>query len=438
MSAPQNRWIVPTASIVRPIIIELLENRRFLSVSVVNGVLTIDDSTQSVPERIVVSLDSNTNNYKVNDNGAVSEFSQGGVDYVDVLGSQGPNYINIKATFPNDTGDNAITGGPGSDTIIGSPGGNTVIFGGNGADSLTAQGQNNIVNGGNGADTIVGGSGGDTLFGDNGPDSIMTGSGANVAVGGAGPDTIIAGTGNDSLYGKSGNDLIIGGGGQNLIRGGKGNDTLMGGAGSSTLIGGRGADVLVSGNLDQLSTTSNTVPASAGLDSLVGGNGRDTLIAQSATDTLSGGPGADEFYAPSGATFTDFSSAQGDFQPSQDVYSGTPVTDISATLRINVHGSAVEIPIMAGVLGTNGDTSIAQVSALQGMAAVLQFSDSVPRTFVLGDFFTQWGVTFSASGIGQYVNGPDGDISMTVNGAANTDFNNYVVKNGDQIVINFG
>ena len=66
------------------------------------------------------------------------------------------------------------------------------------------------------------------------------------------------------------------------------------------------------------------------------------------------------------------------------------------------------------------------------------FQSGSARTFTLGDFFDHWGVSFGASGIGQYAVRPGSSMmTMTVNGENNTEFGAYPVQNGDNIVITF-
>lgn len=55
----------------------------------------------------------------------------------------------------------------------------------------------------------------------------------------------------------------------------------------------------------------------------------------------------------------------------------------------------------------------------------------------LKQFFGTWGKTFNAKQILDYKNGPGGTVKMTVNGKPNTQFENYQVKDKDQIVISY-
>jgi Ca2+-binding RTX toxin-like protein len=417
--------------------LEELETRRLLSVTVISGVLTVNNQGSPAARVILVDVDSSgsTPQYRVTDNGKVHEFPETGIDSVYILGGPTSNSIEVDATFPNATSHNGLNGGPGPDTLVGSPGGHDVIFGGGGADSITSRGVDDVVNGNAGPDTIIGGPGNDTILGDKGRDSITLTSGNNMAFGNQGNDTLIAGTGNDTIYGKGGADLIEGGEGNDQLNGSAGKDTIIGGTGSSTLNGGIGRDVLAAAGADLLSTGA-ALPTAAGLDSLSGGIGADTLLSLSATDTLSGGTGANEFDAPSGATLTDFNAAQGDFEPSQNVFTGTAAQQTTITLSININGSPATIPVGAGSFP--GGTSIAQVTSVNANIATVLFQSASATTVNLGQFFTQWGIAFNSRGIGQYINGPSGALSMTVNGVANTSFRTYAVQNGDNIVINFG
>lgn len=55
----------------------------------------------------------------------------------------------------------------------------------------------------------------------------------------------------------------------------------------------------------------------------------------------------------------------------------------------------------------------------------------------LGSFFAVWGKKFDGSCILDYCNGPEGSVTMSVNGEPNTEFQNYLVKDGDKIEIRY-
>ncbi|MBI2664665.1 hypothetical protein HYX10_04995 [Candidatus Woesearchaeota archaeon] len=72
---------------------------------------------------------------------------------------------------------------------------------------------------------------------------------------------------------------------------------------------------------------------------------------------------------------------------------------------------------------------------------VLHYENSRPtaETVTLGYFFSDvWRKTFNSQCIFSYCSGAEGNLSMTVNGKPNFQFDNYIPKDGDKIVIMFG
>lgn len=55
----------------------------------------------------------------------------------------------------------------------------------------------------------------------------------------------------------------------------------------------------------------------------------------------------------------------------------------------------------------------------------------------LGNFFRIWGKEFNSTQIFDKKNGVEGTVRMTVNGKENTDFENYMMKEGDTIEIRY-
>jgi hypothetical protein len=55
----------------------------------------------------------------------------------------------------------------------------------------------------------------------------------------------------------------------------------------------------------------------------------------------------------------------------------------------------------------------------------------------LGNFFEIWGKEFSSTQIFDRKNSPEGSVKMMVNGNNNTEFENYKMRDGDQIEINY-
>jgi Ca2+-binding RTX toxin-like protein len=66
------------------------------------------------------------------------------------------------------------------------------------------------------------------VFGGGGNDSIQAGYGDDVVHGGSGDDRLFGSGGNDTLFGQSGSDYVDAGEGNDVVRGGGGDDTLIG------------------------------------------------------------------------------------------------------------------------------------------------------------------------------------------------------------------
>ena len=61
-----------------------------------------------------------------------------------------------------------------------------------------------------------------------------------------------------------------------------------------------------------------------------------------------------------------------------------------------------------------------------------------PESYTLGYFFKVWNKQFNSTCIFDYCNDAIKKVKMTVNGIENTEFENYKMKDGDQIVISYG
>ncbi|AYN40369.1 calcium-binding protein [Streptomyces dangxiongensis] len=119
---------------------------------------------------------------------------------------------------------NDVSGGAGDDTLtVGEAG---LAFGGDGDDTVHANGDLVIARGGRGDDVLRGGAGGQDLSGDDGTDTLYGGTGTDTLYGGRGDDVLYGGAGDDRLYGNSGNDRLYGGTGRDTLSGGPGRDVV--------------------------------------------------------------------------------------------------------------------------------------------------------------------------------------------------------------------
>jgi Ca2+-binding RTX toxin-like protein len=459
----------------RPQELQALEKRLFLSITAPgsDGVVVINDGSDTTSDVIVVSYDSSANQFVFNDNGTVESFAAASVQTTQIQTGSGNDSITFNTALPGTTDNSGRADGistqGGNDTVMGSTG-RQIIFGGAGADYIQAFGSGGAeIRGGSGSDTLVGAAGNDTIVGgqgnnllrggagdDNitagtGNDTLFGGQGNDTLDGGAGDDSIMGGKGNDYLTGDAGNDYLIGGAGDDTLLAGQGDDTAIGGAGNDSMRGGAGDDVLIGDGEGMLTTEGGTPTVTApGNDVLVGGLGNDTLLAYGGTDSLSGdtlygGAGNNDFDSRGSANVLgDFNSSQGDFQPSQQTYATGTATAVNfaVTLKIVVDGQTVAIPNGAGSF--DGVTSIAQVTGVaDDGTATIQFTSPTSRTFTLADFFNQWGIPLTAEGVGQYAADVGGHTLTLTNTTASvaqpfaSDPQTFQVQSGDQLTLTY-
>lgn len=55
----------------------------------------------------------------------------------------------------------------------------------------------------------------------------------------------------------------------------------------------------------------------------------------------------------------------------------------------------------------------------------------------LGEFFRVWGKRFDASCLFEYCNGPDGKVTLSVNGQENGEFGDYLMRDKDKLEIRY-
>jgi Ca2+-binding RTX toxin-like protein len=148
-----------------------------------------------------------------------------------------------------------LDGGDGDDTLYGSGGKAEYFLGGNGNDSIVAEGNSRT----------------DTVYAGSGDDYVSNGNTALI-YGGAGNDIIVSSYGSNTVYGEAGDDILQGGSGNDSVLGGDGHDTLVGDIGNDTLEGGFGNDLL------RAEAGADRLVSSAGNDTLIGGSGADVFV----------------------------------------------------------------------------------------------------------------------------------------------------------------
>lgn len=103
-------------------------------------------------------------------------------------------------------------------------------------------------------------------------------------------------------------------------------------------------------------------------------------------------------------------------------------------LSIYIRGDKQAIPANIGIgvthnpMHTHDDTGVIH----------MEFSGLVKKDDTrLGKFFEVWGKRLDSSCIFEFCTGPDGTMKMLVNGQENSEFESYMMKDGDKIEIRF-
>jgi hypothetical protein len=168
MNPRNSRRKVPASR--RPLL-ETLEARQMLSVSVIKGALIINGTTGD--DTITVSNDPVTKKMlRVSVNGQLNGVDSVGLKRINISGLEGNDLVlidqsNGAITLPvnvaGGSGNDTMTGGSGADLLQGGRG-NDVIRGATGNDRLEGGVGNDILYGGDGRDTLDGGAGSDGLY----------------------------------------------------------------------------------------------------------------------------------------------------------------------------------------------------------------------------------------------------------------------------------
>lgn len=103
-------------------------------------------------------------------------------------------------------------------------------------------------------------------------------------------------------------------------------------------------------------------------------------------------------------------------------------------LKIEINGRMEVIPSNIGISG--GIHEPLHTHASDGVMHY-EVSNPTPENMPLSNFFRIWRKQFNSNCIFDYCNGEDGVVRMFVNGEENKDFENYIPKDDDEILITF-
>ncbi|HET7310397.1 MAG TPA: hypothetical protein VFJ17_03635 [Mycobacteriales bacterium] len=110
-----------------------------------------------------------------------------------------------------------------------------------------------------------------------------------------------------------------------------------------------------------------------------------------------------------------------------------------AHLDLNVDGKAVPVPPYVGYI-TDGTKALGLAPLhTHNSDGVIHIENSVPATFVLGQFFIEWGVRLTSDCVGGLCNGNGKELAFFVNGKRFTgDPSRIVLTKHEEITIEYG
>jgi hypothetical protein len=260
-----------------------------------------------------------------------------------------------------------------------------------------------------------------TLIGGSGNDDIKGGGSSELILGGNGNDTLRGGAGNDQIYGDAGHDNINGGK-HNDTLGGDDEDELTPSSttpGDDTLNGGPGNDWLLSGQQTDADLEPSTAGIQAGVtdpsgnDQMTGGPGVDVIDIR--------GRNSEGFEVGDGDIITDdedivpVDDLAGDEQGEDDL-----LQHKHAFIKIFVNGQLINIPSGAGQFGGQPVVHLHENPNpldVRGFLIHMHSTDDsggTARVFRLKDFFQHWGISFSDQNLGRLRVDDENALTMRV------------------------
>lgn len=106
-------------------------------------------------------------------------------------------------------------------------------------------------------------------------------------------------------------------------------------------------------------------------------------------------------------------------------------------LTIIIKGKKEEFPANLGLGTVHQKIHTHDTDAKDGVVHVEAQGVVTKEDTKLGNFFRVWGKEFNSTTILDKKSGPEGTVKMTVNGKENTEFENYLMKDGDNIEVSY-
>lgn len=137
--------------------------------------------------------------------------------------------------------------------------------------------------------------------------------------------------------------------------------------------------------------------------------------------------------------------AGGVFFMSRDTASSVPEGELIARnglhwhpkVTVTIKGQNQEIPANLGMGAVHGKIHTHDQDNKEGVVHMEMQGIVTKDDTRLGRFFQVWGKELTSTKLFDKTNGSEGTIKMTVNGEENTEFENYLMKDGDKIEITY-
>ena len=111
---------------------------------------------------------------------------------------------------------------------------------------------------------------------------------------------------------------------------------------------------------------------------------------------------------------------------------GTNYVHWHAKLVILIDNQQIQIPAGVGLTGNEEHPAVVHTHDIDNI-----MHKEGPDTLALGNFFEVWGKTFNSTCIFEFCNNEEKTVKMTVNGNPNTEFDKYIFRDQDVIVIDY-
>lgn len=106
-------------------------------------------------------------------------------------------------------------------------------------------------------------------------------------------------------------------------------------------------------------------------------------------------------------------------------------------VTVSIKGEKQEIPANLGLGAVHGQIHTHDTDNKEGVIHMEMKGLVVKEDTKLVHFFRTWGKDFNSTKLFDKTNGSDGSVKMTVNGQENTEFENYLMKDGDRVEIKY-